>query len=112
MTTLRCGLQAGLSHEQLRLALGAQFKNLIDGHDPVEAGPAPGPPNMAVARHACKVPDHHGHAHVFLAVISLLDLYEEHSDQLETGNQYGGGWDMVAAAALVARTPDVPIPEG
>jgi uncharacterized protein len=141
LTTLRCGLQAGLSSEQLRLALGAQFERLLEGEPPVDAGPAPGPPRealdpllervfvtlltglealqrgeemgnaMSVARHACKVRDHHPYASVFNSVRSLLDLYEQHSNELETNNQYGGGWDLIAAAALIARTPDAPLPE-
>jgi hypothetical protein len=44
-------------------------------------------------------------------VTQLLDLYEEHADELPTGNQYSPGWDLIAAAALVARTPDAPLPE-
>jgi hypothetical protein len=34
-----------------------------------------------------------------------------HTDELETPNQYGPGWDLIAAAALVARTPDAPLSE-
>jgi hypothetical protein len=41
----------------------------------------------------------------------LLDLYEENAGELETGNQYAAGWDLIAAAALIARTPDAPLPE-
>ena len=141
LTTLRCGLQAGLSAEQLRLVLGRQFTNLLDYADAADAGPAPGPPSepldpllervyvtlltgleavqrgedmgnaMRVTRHACKVPDHHRQARVFRSVSHLLDLYEEYHDDLETPNQYGPGWDLIAAAALIARTPDAPLPE-
>src|SRR5947209_5539217 len=117
-TTLRCGIQAGLSPDQLRLALGGQFQRLLEGQEPVDGGPAPGTPRepldpllervfvtlltgleaiqrsddmgnaMSVTRHACKVPDHHRHARVFKSVTQLLDLYEEHVDELATGNQY------------------------
>jgi hypothetical protein len=48
---------------------------------------------------------------VFRSVSHLLDLYEEYHDDLETPNQYGPGWDLIAAAALIARTPDAPLPE-
>jgi hypothetical protein len=48
---------------------------------------------------------------VFQAVSRLLDLYESHADELETGNPYAPGWDLVAAAAIVARTPAAPLPE-
>jgi uncharacterized protein len=140
LTTLRCGLQAGLSVDQLRLVVGGQFQRLLDGEDPDDAGPAPGAPAdpldpllervfvtlltglesiqrgedmgnaMLVTRHACKVPSTYRHARVFRSVSTLLDLYEAHADELETGNQYGAGWDLIAAAALIARTPDAPLP--
>jgi hypothetical protein len=66
---------------------------------------------MTVTRHACKVKRSHPHARVFESVSALLDLYEEHAKQLETGNQYGRGRDLIAAAALIARTPAVPVPD-
>jgi hypothetical protein len=140
-TTLRCGLQAGLSAEQLRLVLGGQFERLLDHQEPADLGPAPGPARaaldplleriyvtlltgleavqrgddmgnaMRVTRHACKVPARHPHAGVVRSVSNLLDLYEEHKDYLEVPNQYSPGWDLIAAAALVARTPDAPLPE-
>ena len=42
ITTLRCGIQAGLTDEQVRLAMGGQFKRLLAWEDPIDAGPAPG----------------------------------------------------------------------
>jgi hypothetical protein len=66
---------------------------------------------MSVARHACKVPGHHRHARVFRSATNLLDLFEEHKDTLETPNQFAPGWDLIPAAALIARTPDPPLPE-
>jgi hypothetical protein len=141
LTTLRCGLQAGLSHEQLRLVMGGQFQHLLAGEEPANAGPALGTPSepldplfervfvtlltgleslqrgedmgnaMSVTRHALKVPDHHHCAEVFRAVGHLLDLYEAHADQLPKENQYSPGWDLIAAAALVARTPEAPLPD-
>jgi hypothetical protein len=142
ITTLRCGIQAGLTDEQLRAALGGQFERLLDGEDPVDAGPACGPREepldpllervfvtlltglealqrgedggnaIPVTRHACKVPDRHRYAHVFRSVGTLLDLYEAHADELETREPFSAGWDLIAAAALIARTPDAPLPEG
>jgi hypothetical protein len=141
ITTLRCGIQAGLTDEQLRLTLGGQFMRLLDGESPVDSRPAAGPRDepldpllervfvtlltgleamqrdedagnaIPVTRHACKVPDHHRYAHVFRSVTTLLDLYEEHKDELETREPYAAGWDLIAAAALIARTPDAPLPE-
>jgi hypothetical protein len=141
LTTLRCGLQAGLTAEQLEPTLGTQFERLLDGQDAADAGPAAGPPEapldpllerlsvtlltglealqrgedmgnaLSVSRHACKVSDSHRYAHVFRSASVLLDLYEAHMDELPTGNPYSPGWDLIAAAALIARTPDAPLPE-
>jgi predicted TIM-barrel fold metal-dependent hydrolase len=140
-TTLRCGLQAGLSEEQLRLALGHQFQHLVEREKAVDAGPPPGRQEfpldpllerlyvtlltglealqrgedlgnaLSLSRHACKVTRSHRYAHVFHAVSTLLDLYEAHADSLPRDNQYSPGWDLIAAAAIVARTPDAPLPE-
>jgi predicted TIM-barrel fold metal-dependent hydrolase len=141
ITTLRCGIQAGLDEAQLRLAMGGQFRRLLDREDPIDAGPPPGlrpePLDpllervfvtlltglealqrdedlgnaLPVTRHACKVSDHHRYAHVFRSVTRLLDLYEAHQEELVTDNPYAAGWDLIAAAALIARTPDAPLPE-
>jgi predicted TIM-barrel fold metal-dependent hydrolase len=40
--TLRCGLEAGLSPEQLSAVCGAQLERLLAGEDPMDLGPAPG----------------------------------------------------------------------
>jgi predicted TIM-barrel fold metal-dependent hydrolase len=41
--TMRCGLQAGLSPDQLIAVCGAQLERLLAGGDPIDLGPAPGP---------------------------------------------------------------------
>jgi predicted TIM-barrel fold metal-dependent hydrolase len=41
--TMRCGLQAGLSPDQLIAVCGAQLERLLAGEDPIDLGPAPGP---------------------------------------------------------------------
>ena len=43
--TIRCGLQAGLSPDQLTAVCGAQLERLLAGEDPIDLGPAPGPPD-------------------------------------------------------------------
>jgi uncharacterized protein len=43
--TLRCGLQAGLTAEQLTAVCGAQLKCLLAGEEPLDLGAAPGPPS-------------------------------------------------------------------
>jgi uncharacterized protein len=67
--------------------------------------------SMSVTRHALKAPDHYRHIQVLRSVSHLLDLYEGHKDKLEPTNQFAPGWDLVSAAALVARTPDAPVPD-
>jgi hypothetical protein len=42
--TLRCGLQAGLSADQMRGVCGAQLERLLSGEPTLDVGPAPGPP--------------------------------------------------------------------
>jgi hypothetical protein len=141
ITTLRCGLQAGISSDQLRLAMGGQFARLVAREEPEEAGEAPGLPDqalhpllervfvtlltglealqrggdmgnaMSVTRHALKVTDDSPLAPTMRAVGHLLDLYEAHHQELPKVNQYAPGWDLIAAAALVARTPAAPLPD-
>jgi hypothetical protein len=41
----------------------------------------------------------------------LIDLYDERHESLQSRNQFTPGWDLVAAAAVVARTPSAPVPE-
>jgi predicted TIM-barrel fold metal-dependent hydrolase len=137
-TAIRCGLQAGLDEEQLTLVMGGQFERLLDGADPLDAGPAPEPtvldPSleriyvvlcaglealqrgdeigqlMDLARHGCRVADEDRNAELLGSITDLLDLYEQHHEELETGNQYAPGWDLISAAAVLARTPAVPVP--
>jgi uncharacterized protein len=42
--TFRCAIHAGLGPEQIELVAGRQLQALVDRADPVDAGPAPGPP--------------------------------------------------------------------
>jgi uncharacterized protein len=140
MTTGRCARQAGLDDAQVASVLGGQAARLVEGREPLElGGPStaearmvgpfleivstnllaalesmqrgaePGVP-LTVARHACDVRDDDPDADVLRSVLRLLDLYEEHHDRLPQRNQYTPGWDLVAAAAVVARTPAAPVP--
>jgi uncharacterized protein len=43
--TIRCGLQARLAPDQLRAVCGAQLERLLGAEDPLDVGPAPGPPD-------------------------------------------------------------------
>jgi len=39
----------------------------------------------------------------------LLDLYVKHKARIPQRNQYLPGWDLISAAATVARTPAAPL---
>ena len=45
--TLRCAIQAGLSPDQLRAVAGGQLERLLAGEPLLEAGPAPGAPQIS-----------------------------------------------------------------
>jgi uncharacterized protein len=65
---------------------------------------------MDLARHGCRVAPEDPNAELFQSITDLLDLYERHHEELRTGNQYAPGWDLISAAAVLARTPAVPVP--
>jgi predicted TIM-barrel fold metal-dependent hydrolase len=140
LTTLRTAGQAGLGSDQVRSVMGGQLRRLLEGEEPLDLGAPPqeersalgpeleiisttlltavepmqrgedpGDPYL-VTRHACKIPEDHPDAKVVASVVRLLDLYEEHHDRLPRRNQYAPGWDLLSAAAVVARTPTAPVP--
>jgi predicted TIM-barrel fold metal-dependent hydrolase len=140
LSTARCAWQAGLSPTQIQGVIGGQFARLVDLSEPLELGPAPtiepkpagpmlevistnlvaaleamqrghepGVP-LTVARHASHVPDDDPDAPVIASVSQLLDLYDEHHQRLPQRNQFLPGWDLIAAAATIARTPAAPLP--
>ena len=43
LQSLRCALEAGLSHEQIAGVFGGQVERLLTGQDALDLGPAPGP---------------------------------------------------------------------
>jgi uncharacterized protein len=139
-TTLRCGIQAGLDHDQLASVAGGQCIRLLERKQPLDLGPPPErPPHpgpllerlsstliaimeplqrgdspgtlLDVARHGCKIPDDHPDAPVVASVARLIDLYDQHHESLPQINQFTPGWDLLAAAAIIARTPAAPLPD-
>ena len=54
--------------------------------------------------------DYDGKELVLASVLRLLDLYDEHRDALPRRNQFAPGRDLLLTAAVVARTPGVPLP--
>jgi predicted TIM-barrel fold metal-dependent hydrolase len=140
LTTVRCAWQAGLDPDQIKAVIGGQLARLVASAEPLELGPPataevraagplleavstnllvaleamqrgeePGVP-LTVARHACRVADDDPDADVVAAVLRLLDLYDEHRERIPQRNQFLPGWDLVSAAAVVARTPAAPLP--
>jgi predicted TIM-barrel fold metal-dependent hydrolase len=137
---LRLALQAGLDARAVRSIAGRQLERVLDGGEPLDAGPAPGAPRaldpllertvshanqaiartfaggnpeepVALARLACAVGEDGPHAELFTAVLGLLDLYEEHLAPAPEGTRYPAAVRLLLAATTVARTPDVPLPE-
>ncbi len=110
--TLRCALQAGLSPDQLRAVTGEQLERLLAGEEPLDTGPAPGPPQaatdlilnrvftyaivalgrliagapademVAFARLSCVVDDDASQAKTCRAMAALIDLHEQATSEL------------------------------
>ncbi|MBB4686738.1 amidohydrolase family protein [Amycolatopsis jiangsuensis] len=136
--TLRCGGYAGLGPGQLAGVAGGQCARLVAKEQLLDLGPAPGPSGqqpwlervhtylaaaveatkrgdgpgqtLELARNACELPDTHPLRSTADSVATLLDRYESYAPRHTTGNQYAPGWDLLAAAALLARTPGPPLP--
>ncbi|ANZ40802.1 hypothetical protein BBK82_37275 [Lentzea guizhouensis] len=135
----RCAQYVGLDDEQVAAVMGGNARRLVDRLEPADLGPAPGHvpvldpllervyvylaagveatkrgespgQTLDLAQHSCGVPRDHPQREVFDSVRELLDRYEKHAEHLTTGNQYAPGWDLVTAAALVARTPGPALP--
>ena len=66
---------------------------------------------VALARLACAVGEDGPHTTVFSAVLGLLDSYEALLAPPPPGRKYPVATQLLVAAASVARTPDVPLPE-
>lgn len=105
---LRYALQAGLGEDALRLVFGGQMTRILDGEEPLDAGPALGPATLhtdplldrlavflvsaigqmfngvdpaetlALATLACEVGDDAPQAAVCSAVLAMLELRERH----------------------------------
>jgi uncharacterized protein len=137
---LRFALQAGLGERAVRTIAGAQLERLLDGGEPLDAGPAPlearpldpllertvshlnqaiarsfdhGDPEepVALARLSCAVGEDGPHADLLAAVLGLLDRYEEDLAPAPPGGRYPEALRLLVVATTIARTPDVPLPD-
>jgi predicted TIM-barrel fold metal-dependent hydrolase len=136
---LRLAAQAGLGDAALRSIAGGQVERLLNGAEPLDAGPpgrvarpldplleravshtvqavartfGNGHPDepVALAKLSCAVGADGPHADVFAAVLELLELYEEHLEPAPPGRRFPLAVRLLVVAATVARTPDVPLP--
>lgn len=135
--TGRLGVEAGWTPEQLRGVLGEQLDRVVAGEELADLGlpqepPQPLPPQLErvyvtlcavvermlgggdpgqgleLARTACRDPSG-PYAEILRHVATLLDLAgAAEPDPLR--NERTPGWDLVLAAAVVARTPNAPSP--
>ena len=66
---------------------------------------------LALARLACAVGDDAPQAPMCSAVLELLDLFDEHMAPPEDGRPIPQAARLLVFALIVARTPDVPLPD-
>jgi hypothetical protein len=66
-----------------------------------------GPEMLALARQSCDVPDEIDDAPVFAAIRGLLDVFDEVQAAFPNDRRRLA---FLILAAIVARTPDVPVP--
>jgi uncharacterized protein len=139
---IRCALQAGLDRDQLECVASRQMERLAEGGELIDAGPAPGPPEipgdllldriytylvtsasrmltgraadeyLGLARLACDVGEDTPQAPVAASIAALLDRLERYAtDKPSMDGVAAPGVQLAIAAAIVARTPDAPLPD-
>jgi uncharacterized protein len=136
---LRMALQAGLGDEQIRCIASGQSLRIAAGEPLQQCGPAigereqtshvlldrvsaflmlgaiatmrgseAGAEMLALARLACDVPDEIDDAPLFAVIRGLLDQFEQASAEDPKDRRRLA---FLIMASIVARTPDVPVPE-
>ena len=140
IVALRCAMQAGLGARQLEGVMGGQLERLLDGDDPADLGPPPGPGGaldpllerviahltgalqrafahadpeepLGLARLACAIGEDHPHALVASEVLELLDGYDRLVEPPGPGRVFPDALRLLVTALVLARTPDVALPE-
>ncbi len=136
---LRCAVQSGLTPDQIRATAGGQLARILDGHPPLDLGPAPhrtlpldptldrvvthlcttigrvfaqadGSETLALARLACAVDQDDEVAPVCTATLELLDLYQSTLAPPPPGQAFPEALRYLVGAVYVARTPSAGIP--
>ena len=134
-----CGLQVGLTATQIEAVAGGQLERLLAGHDPLDLGPAPGPPRtrpplldrvfallvgalarmlegtpadglVQLARLGCHVDLDTQEVRVLQAIAELLDRQRRYAQTTPLDGRRAGGFHLVLAAAALAAAPDAPLP--
>lgn len=140
IVALRCALQAGLDQRQLAGVMGSQLERILDGDEPADLGGPPGPGGaldpllervvahltgalqrafahaeieepLALARLACAIGEDHPHAELASEVLELLDGYGRLVAPPAPGRVFPEALRLVVTGLVLARTPDVPLPE-
>jgi predicted TIM-barrel fold metal-dependent hydrolase len=137
--SFRCALQAGLGPKALEAVAGGQLSRLLDGEEPVDFGPAPGPDGhgsdplllrvvfylawasgltsqgidavemMDLARLACVVDDQAPHTALLGSISDLIDLAAA-APVGEAMQDRFVRFQILATAGTLAATPDVGAP--
>jgi hypothetical protein len=139
LLTGRIALQTGLSEDRVRLLMGSQMTQLVEHREPVPDGVPQGPgaslapelerlyvtlcavvepmlrgdppgQGLELARGTCDDASE-PHADVMRSVGRLLELASVAKDRDPLRPLRTPGFDLVLAAAVVARTPDVILPD-
>jgi uncharacterized protein len=135
MALIRCGLAVGLEPEVIAQMAGGHLSHLLDGGDPLDLGPAPGPPEepppsmpprvvahltgavgramggadptepLALARLACDVPEDDPQRPLLAVAEEMIAASESAVDGLPKTLRRVVG--PAIAAALIAGTPSV-----
>jgi uncharacterized protein len=135
---LRYAIAAGLGGEALASIAGGQIERLLASEDPLDVGPAPGPPTAAqdlamervgshlttamgrlmaegemteaVALARLALDPQGEHADACAAIDGLLDLAEANDGEPPPGRKFPRSAQFVMFALTVARTPGVALP--
>ena len=140
LQTLRCALEAGLSHEQIAGVFGGQMERLLTGGEALDLGPArrPEPARRHAARTRQRAPHRGDRAArwraairrsrsasrgwrpapatptrrptVFATILWLLDLFEEHIAPPAPGRAFPEASRLIITALILARTPRAVLP--
>jgi predicted TIM-barrel fold metal-dependent hydrolase len=139
---LRCGLQLGLSGEQMRGIAGGQTARLLEAAEPLDLGDPPGledygpdplldrvhtylvgalvalfttgeaAEQLALARLACDVDPDAPHGEAYRSILALLEAQAQYAPHPEKVERPQRGGHFVVTALMICRTPDVPLPPG